>query len=154
MTLHNTMINNYNKASATHNYIFGFTYKKVVYMAKAKADILPYVTCLGQGSVRYNHEKVLRFQPTNAQKLLLMQGAKAICSEGYFEDLVKKSKYNRGEIFEKIIHEMNGQTWEKDRIPFWEGPDIQIGEIGYQIKFQKASFASESKLLKLTEKGE
>jgi hypothetical protein len=149
MTLLNMMINQYNKKSATHNYIFGFVYKKVVYLAYETEKILPFVTCIGQGSTRYNHEKVLRFQPNNEQKILLLQNATAICSEGYFEDLVKNTKYNRGEVFEKIVHEMNGQKWEKDRVPFWVGSDIEINGVGYQIKFQKASFASESKLHKL-----
>jgi len=63
--------------------------------------------------------------------------------------MVADSKYNRGEIFEKIITEKGGQAWEKDNLKFTEVPDTIIDGIGYQIKFEKATFTNEKSLASL-----
>lgn len=152
MTLHEKMVKDYNTHSFTHLYLFGFIYKGTVYMSRKNSDILSYVTTLGTGSkARYGGQKVLRFQPNNQQRLLLMQGCEAICSKEYFNDLCENSKYNRGEIFEMLIHQRYGQEWKKDNVPFYKGGDIEIFGQAYQIKFERASFASEAQLLRLTE---
>ena len=76
--------------------------------------------------------------------------AQPLCSEAYFTDLVETSKYNNGEIFEKLVTEHFGQIWEKDNVPFTEDGDLTVDGTAYQIKFQKATFCNEKSLANLT----
>ena len=78
-----------------------------------------------------------------------MQYAKPLCSSEYFEDIVNNSKYNNGEIFEKLVTEYFGQVWTKNNVPFTEDGDITINKVAYQIKFQKATFCNEKSLASL-----
>ena len=140
------MIQFYNETAYTHEYIFGYVYKKVVYMTIATAEILSEIISLDRAG--HNTGLSIRFKPNASQKLMLMSlNAEAICSEAYFEEIVKNSKYNRGEIFEKIITEKFGQTWVKDNIPYTEDGDITVNGIAYQIKFQKATFLTEKSMM-------
>lgn len=156
--LFSTMIDLYNDLSFTHNYIYGFTYKKMVYMVKADNSVMPYVLTLDEGSRGAGFS--LRFKPNNSQKLLLMaKGAELLCSTAYFDEVQKtttfidrKGKvatYNRGEIFEKLVTEYYGQEWEKDQVPFTDDGDLTVNGIAYQIKFEKATFTSEKQLARL-----
>ena len=143
--LFNAMIDRYNELSFTHNYIYGFTYKKMVYMVHADNSVMPFVLTLDEGSRGAGFS--LRFKPNNSQKLLLIsKGAQILCSQTAFENVVKDSKYNRGEIFEKMITERYGQKWEKDTVPFTDDGDLTVDGIAYQIKFEKATFTSERQL--------
>ena len=142
------MINRYNELSYTHNYIYGFYFQNMVYMVKATAEIMPYILKLDKASRGAGYS--LRFCPTNAQKaLLLAKGATALCSKEFFETSVKESKYNKGEIFEKMVTEFFSQKWTKDNIPFTEDGDITVNEIAYQIKFEKATFTNEKTLARM-----
>lgn len=145
------MVKRYNDAAATHNYIFGFVWKKVVYVVRvmgATAERLTAWTCMDCDS--RSKTASLRFKPTNAQKALLMAlGAEPMMAEAEFEAMVKASKYNRGEIFEKLITEAAGQKWEKDKVPFTEDGDLTVDGIKYQIKYNKATFTNEKSLVSL-----
>ena len=138
------MIDRYNEHSFTHNYIFGFSYKGNIYMTFATSEILPSVLMLDKASRGAGYS--LRFKPNNDIKVALLPGAELICSVKFFEDMVAESIYNRGEIFEKLVTERYGQTWEKDDIPFTDAGDIEVDGIAYQIKYQKATFVSEAGL--------
>lgn len=143
--LFNAIIDRYNELSFTHDYIYGFAYKGMVYMVHADSSVMPYVLTLDEGSRGAGFS--LRFKPNNSQKLLLIsKGAQILCSQTAFENTVKDSKYNRGEIFEKMVTERNGQEWEKDTVPFTEDGDLTVNGIAYQIKFEKATFTSEKQL--------
>jgi len=143
-TLFMNMIDRYNTLAYTHNYIFGFEYKKNIYMAVATSEVLPAVLTLDKASRGAGY--ALRFKPTTAQKLMLLQKSEVLCSASFFDSMVADSKYNAGEIFEKMVTEKCGQRWEKDNVPFTEAGDIKVGKTSYQIKFQKASFISEKSL--------
>lgn len=145
--LHINLIDRYNAVAFTHSYIWGFTYKKNVYMAITDASVMPFVTCLDKASRGAGY--ALRFCPNTQQKLALMTGAQLICSEAYFNETVATSKYNKGEIFEKMVTEYFGQVWEKDNVPFTEDGDITVDGIAYQIKFQKATFCNEKSIANL-----
>lgn len=146
-TIFNALTNGYNALSYTHNYIFGFEYKHNVYMVKATAEVLPYVLTLDKASRGAGY--ALRFKPTTDQKLFLMQGAEVLCSSEFFASAVAESKYNAGEIFEKMVTEKFGQVWVKDNVPFTEDGDLTVDGIAYQIKFQKATFTNEKSLARL-----
>ena len=142
------MIDRYNELSYTHTYMLGFEYRGNIYMAIVDRKILPYVLKLDKASRGAGY--ALRFKPNMAQKTLLMsKGVQLICSKKFFEDSVANSKYNRGEIFEKMVTELYGQVWEKDNIPFTEDGDLTVNGIAYQIKFQKATFTNEKQLARM-----
>lgn len=146
--LHQTMINGYHAHAYTGNYMLSFTDRHNVYVAYATADVLPYVTCLDKASRGAGYS--LRFKPNKAQKELLKMGECFIlCSEEYMEAEYKASKYNRGEIVEKLITEHFGQEWHKDSVPFTEDGDLTVDGVAYQIKFQKATFINEKQLMAL-----
>jgi hypothetical protein len=146
-TLFYNLINRYNAVAYTHNYIWGFSYMGNIYMAITTAEVMPFICKLDKASRGAGY--ALRFCPNMAQKLTLMAGAQVLCSEKYFDELVSESKYNKGEIFEKLVTEFFGQVWEKDNIPFTEAGDISVKGIAYQIKFQKATFCNEKSIANL-----
>lgn len=141
----------YNKVAFTDKYILGWELKHVIYFTICDRELVDRVTCLDKASRGAGY--ALRFKPNTDQKFLLMaNGAEALCSKEYFNALVCESKYNRGEIFEKLITEKAGQTWEKDTIPFTMAGDIEWNGIAYQIKFEKATFTNEKSLMNLINK--
>lgn len=143
------LVNGYNEVAFTHEYIYGFTDRKNVYVAFANADLMPYILKLDKASRGAGYS--LRFKPNKQQKEILKMQSRTfvLCSEEFFESEVKTSKYNRGEIFEKMITEYFGQEWKKDHVPFTEDGDITIEGIAYQIKYQKSTFCNESSLASL-----
>ena len=142
-----TLIDNYNSVSFTHHYIWGFEFKGIIYMATTTSEMLPFVCKLDKASRGCGY--ALRFCPSTQQKLALMPKAEVLCSAKYFEEQFEASKYNRGEIFEKMVTEHFGQVWTKDNVPFTEAGDIEIDGIAYQIKFQKATFCNEKSIANL-----
>lgn len=146
----NYIISGYDKLAGAHEYIWGFTQNGVVYMAITDASVLPYVCKLDKASRGAGY--ALRFKPTVAQKLLLMTSASVLCSEKFFNETVAHSKYNKGEIFEKMVTEKFGQEWHKDSVPFTECGDINVNGIEYQIKYQGATFTNEKILNKLMDR--
>ena len=79
-SLFESMINRYNKLSYTHNYIYGFFFKNMVYMVETTAEVMPYILKLDKASRGAGYS--LRFCPTNAQKtFLLTKGAQVLCSK-------------------------------------------------------------------------
>lgn len=147
ITLLESMINRYNKLSFTHMYMLGFEFQGNIYMAIADSNILPYVLKLDRASRGGGY--ALRFCPNKAQKVLLLPEAQLICSKKFFEETVKNSKYNKGEIFEKMVTELYGQVWEKDNVPFTEDGDLTVNNTPYQIKFQKGTFINEKQLARM-----
>ena len=147
--LFQNMITRYNELSYTHDYIFGFAFKGNIYMITTTSEILPYILKLDRASRGQGYS--IRFSPNTDQKIfLLTQKAELICSKEYFDLQVSESKYNKGEIFEKIVTEKFGQTWEKDNVPFTKGGDVELENgIAYQVKFEKATFTNEKTLARM-----
>jgi hypothetical protein len=141
------LIDRYNAVAYTHNYIWGFEFKGNIYMAITDSSYMPHICTLDKASRGAGY--ALRFSPNAQQKIALMPKAEVICSKKFFEEICADSKYNKGEIFEKMVTEKYGQTWEKDTIPFTKAGDIEIDGIPYQIKFQKATFCNERTIASL-----
>lgn len=147
-TMFRTLIRKYDRLSYTHHYMFGFADRGTVWCALATSDLLPFVCTLDHAS--RGQGCALRFKPTLGQKELLKTcEAFPLCSEDFFKACVEESRYNRGEIFEKLVTEHFGQTWVKDNIPFTEAGDLVVDGIAYQIKYEKATFANEKTLQKM-----
>lgn len=142
------MVKFYNAHAFTHNYIFGFRAAGNIWFARATSELLSELLKLDKSSRGAGF--ALRFKPNKAQKILLAScDAKVLCSEKFFDELANASKYNKGEIFEKLVTELAGQTWEKDNVPFTEDGDLTWNGIAYQIKFEKASFINEKQMHKM-----
>lgn len=146
-TLFKTMIDRYNDAAFTHHYIWGFAHKGIVYMAFTEADMIPFVCKLDAAGRGCGYS--LRFCPKTEQKMLLMTKAEALCSVKYFNEVYSSCKYNRGEVFEKLVTEHFGQEWVKDNVPFTEAGDIEVNGKAYQIKYDRATFCNEKSLANL-----
>lgn len=142
------MIDRYNELAFTHNYIFGFVVGGTVYMVETAETVLPYILKLDRASRGQGYS--LRFCPNKQQKNFLMGlGAKVLCSEKFFNESVKESKYNKGEIFEKLVTEFFGQTWEKDNLKFTEAGDLDANGKSYQLKYERATFTNEKTLARM-----
>lgn len=147
-TLEN-LIEKYNKISFAHNYILGFSDNGKIYAVITDETILSSVCKIDKGS--RNSGNSLRFIPTKKQKAIL-KTLNPICitSVDNFTKQLQSFKYNKGELFEKLITEFFGQEWEKDFIPFTQAGDIVINDMPYQIKFQYATFVTEGTLSRLS----
>ena len=152
LTILQTMTARYEALAFTHNYIFGFIDRGIVYAVVTDSSVLPYALTLDRASSKNGGGYSVRFSPNKAQKEMLKTAGKliAVCSEDQFNEMVKTSKYNKGEIFEMLMTEYFGQTWTKDNVPFTEAGDIEAEGIAYQVKFQKATFCTESSLRNLS----
>jgi len=147
-TMFEYLINEYNRLAYTHNYIFGFEYKGVVYSVKTTNEILPYILKLDKASRGAGYS--LRFKPTNAQKVMLIaKGAEVVGSAEWFKAEVESNNYNIGENFERLETEKVGQTWTKDNTPFTIDGDLTVDGVAYQIKYQGATFTNEKTLARL-----
>ena len=148
IALFNEMVKTYNDKAYTHEYIFGINYKGNIYMVKTTSQLLSLVLKLDKASRGKGYS--LRFKPNNkVRELLLSEGATLICSAEMFSKLASESKYNKGEVFEKLVTEWYGQEWEKDSIPFTEDGDLTVDGIAYQIKYEQATFLTETQMLGL-----
>ena len=112
-----SLIECYYNHAFTHDYIFGVAVRGTVYMVKKicnMADMEHYLTTQtasrGQG-------QTLKFAPTTAQKVELIADGESIplCSVEYLENLVANSKYNRGQMFEKLVTELYGTNGKRPR---------------------------------------
>ena len=61
-----------------------------------------------------------------------------------------EGEYNKGVMFEKLVHEINGQTFRgKDNVKFTEGGDIVIDGKEIQVKYEHARICYDKTLQKL-----
>ena len=141
------LIDRYNAVAYTHQYIWGFICNGIVYMALTDSTYMAHVCKLDKASRGAGY--ALRFCPNVQQKMALMPKAELICSKKFYEETVAACKYNKGEVFEKMVTEHFGQVWEKDNVPFTKGGDITVDGMAYQIKFEKATFCNEKSIASL-----
>ena len=147
-----SMVKYYISKSYTHNYIAVFTFDGVVYMVIIGNDFFNNGVKLDKASRGAGYS--IRFKPTKSDKInLLAKGAKVLCSIEYFEELVKNSKYNKGEIIEKLVTEYYGQEWKKDKVPITDDGDLTVNNIAYQIKFERATFINEKQIARMRAEG-
>ena len=140
------MMTSYEKHSFSNKYIKGFVFKNMVYMLMTNSLD---ETGLKLDKASRNGGCSLRFKPNLKDKKEMLKKAFPVCTKQEFIALVKASKYNNGEMYEKIITEHFGLKWKKDNTPFTKKGDIEINGIAYQIKFEKATFINEKQLAKL-----
>lgn len=137
------MIKTYRQFSAADNYILGFVYEKMLYMVRV-AEIMPRYLSVEEAS--RNQGENLRLRLKKAHKAQLMKKA-PICLGS--ADCLNDSKYNKGEIFEKLVTEYYGQTWQKDNKSFWTCGDININGEEVQIKLDSATLLNTKQVKRL-----
>lgn len=127
------MINTYRKYSVADSYILGFVVDKMLYMLEV-AEIAPRFLNVEEAS--RNQGENLRLRLRKAHKISLMKKS-PICLGS--ADCLNAEKYNKGEIFEKLVTEYFGQVWKKDTVPFYKDGDITVNGKKIQIKLDSAT---------------
>jgi len=138
-----TMIRNYRKYSAADSYIVGFTFDKMLYFVEM-AEIAPRFLNVEEASRNQGENLRLRIKK-NYKRQLMKKNPVCLGSA----DRLTADKYNKGEIFEKLVTEYFGQTWEKDTIPFWVQGDINLDGREVQIKLDSATLMNTKQIKKL-----
>lgn len=136
------MLTHYEHFNKAQKYIIGFSHKGKIY-AQTVTHLDPDMITLESASK--NQGESLRFRPKAAHKAEML--LKAVCL-GTMEMLINE-KYNKGEMFEKIITERYGLQWQKDCVPFYKAGDITVNGVEIQIKFEKAALATSNTIEKL-----
>ena len=142
MTTKRTMIKHYRTHSAADSYILGFVENKNLYMVEV-AEIMPRFLSVEQASRNQGENLRLRIKK-NLKKQLMKKNPVCLGSA----DLLNTDKYNKGEIFEKLVTEFFGQTWGKDTIPFWVQGDIEVDGRQIQIKLDSATLMNTKQIAK------
>lgn len=139
---HEEMVLGYEKVSATATYIIGYAVKHKLYMNLINGFPAEYTTT----------EEVNRGQGTNLRLRIRKAHKEALLPKGIFlgeESLLTDTKYNKGEMFEKLVTEYFGQVWKKDNIPFTVQGDINVNGVEIQIKYNSATFCNSKQLMRL-----
>ena len=140
-----TMIRQYRRFSAAEAYIIGFEYKHTVYAVMVDEIMPRYMRVEHESSKKGGAAKLQLRLPNKYKEQLLRKGAVALGGE---EILV--GEYNKGVEFERIISEMNGQTFRgKENVGFWVEGDLEIDGRQVQIKFNGAQIVVETTLKRL-----
>ena len=136
------MLSMYEYYNVANQYILGFVYRKQVYMVTIDSlePNMVYTTTASRGQ-----GTALRYRLRKEQKLALLH--KAVCLGSI--DILVADKYNKGELFEKIVTEWHNQVWCKDSVPFYVDGDLTVDGIKYQIKFEYASLCTSKTLERL-----
>ena len=129
----NTMIKTYRKYSVADSYILGFIVDKMLYMLEV-AEIAPRFLNVEEASRNQGENLRLRLRKAHEASLMKKQ---PICLGS--ADCLNAEKYNKGEIFEKLVTEYFGQVWKKDTVPFYKDGDITVDGKKIQIKLDSAT---------------
>lgn len=139
-----TMLRQYNKYRVNDLYMLGYIYNNNVYVT-----IVKYISqkALYIEVAPRKQGYCLRFKPTKETKEKLLKNKSTICLGN--SDILVNDKYNKGELLEKKIFELNNQVWKKDNTPFYIDGDIIVNDIKYQIKFEQATLTTTKQLKRL-----
>jgi hypothetical protein len=138
-----TLINTYRRYSVADSYILGFIVDHMLYMVEV-AEIMPRLLTVEEAS--RNQGENLRLRIRKAQKAQLMK-KNPICLGS--DSCLIADKYNKGEIFEKLVTEYYGQEWKKDTVPFWVQGDINLNGEEVQIKLDSATLMNTKQIARL-----
>lgn len=137
-----TMIKWYREKSAADGYILGYIYAGQLWMVEVK-EIMPRFLTVEEASRNQGENLRLRIRKSLKEELMRKN---PICLGN--ASLLVTEKYNKGEIFEKLVTEYFGQIWEKDTIPFWVQGDINVNGRELQIKLDTATLMNTKQIKK------
>lgn len=140
------MLQRYEELSVADRYNFGFVFHGEVYSVEADS-LEPVKDCikLGRMASKRGGWAKLRISFDNWAKTRLINCGMAV-KLGAESLLDYDDQYNRGEHYEHLIHDLNGQHWVKDRVPFYVDGDIKLEGLRVQIKFDSAELTNERTL--------
>lgn len=145
------MIRNYNNLAAAHKYIVGFVQGQKLYYTIMNSCIRDDMLKLDRASSSKGGMLKVRVRVSAKLKAMLIGTGKAIVC-GMVDELVKDSKYNKGENFERIVTEkLTGELWVKDSIPFYVKGDITLNGEEVQVKLDGAELTNEKTLARTVE---
>lgn len=137
------MLTAYAAHSAADAYILGFAHHGVLYAIELP-ELPDAVLKLDRASSKRGGQAKIRVRVAKAEKLALIAMGAAVI--GKVEDLEADPHHNRGENFERIVTELNGQRWVKDSVPFWVAGDLNLNGRELQIKLDGAELTNERAL--------
>lgn len=129
----------------------GFTNDGTVYAYEPTLDeFLNRVGITRESSKKGGRQKLRLYQPTKAaqQALILSGRAMVVCTAEYLAEIRTAYGYiNDGQAFEAVITLQNGGEPHKkgdraDTKGFWEGGDVVINGVEYQIKYSNCSISN------------
>ena len=137
----------YNKNSASHIYYFGFIVAGLLYVVTGMTfDELSAYFKNDRASTAKGGFRKIRIKANSADLKALLPKALLIGSA----DLLNDPKWNKGEMFEKVITEMfTSEKWVKDSVPFHLAGDAVINGENVQIKLNGAELTNERILTRL-----
>lgn len=140
------MIRNYNNLAAAHKYIVGFTRGQKLYYTVMNSCIRDDMLKLDKAAESKGGMMKIRVRVSAKLKAMLIGTGKAVLC-GMVDELVKDSKYNKGENFERVITELlTNKAWAKDNVPFNVAGDIEWNGEQVQIKLDGAELTNEKTL--------
>lgn len=142
-----TIIKWYRRKSAADGYILGYVYAGQLWMIEVK-EIMPRFLTIEEASRNQGENLRLRIRKSLKEELMRKN---SICLGN--ASLLVTEKYNKGEIFEKLVTEYFGQTWKKDTIPFWIQGDINVNGRELQIKLDAATLMNTKQIEKFKKWG-
>ena len=143
------MISKYEEKSAATSHIFGFPFEGALYSYTTNdLSEIDEVLKLGRAAKSHGGAQKIRISFSKLTKKKLIDNGKAV-KLGTLDIMSYIDKYNAGEHFEHYIHELNGQTWVKDTVPFYKAGDIELDGEQVQIKYDGATLVSEATLVRL-----
>lgn len=137
------MLRTYNAHSAADAYVLGFAFHGELFAIELP-ELPDAVLKLDHASSKRGGQAKIRVRVTKAEKLALIAMGAAVI--GKVEDLEADPRHNRGENFERIVTELNGQRWTKDSVPFWVAGDLNLNGRELQIKLDGAELTNEKTL--------
>jgi hypothetical protein len=143
------LVSAYNRLAYTHNYVFGYCQRGMVYAAMVKdaRELLPFVTVLDKASQKNGGTFSLKYKPNKAMVDIINSNAERIfpvMSENMLEELKATTNHNRGQIFEDAVAEMlKAEQPKQKNAKFTDSGDIILDGTHYQVKYNKATFTDE-----------
>ena len=143
----NELTTAYNKNSASHIYYFGFIVAGLLYVVTGMTfDELSAYFKNDRASTAKGGFRKIRIKANSADLKALLPKALLIGSA----DMLNDPKWNKGEMFEKVITEMfTSEKWVKDSVPFHLAGDAVINGENVQIKLNGAELTNERILTRL-----
>ena len=134
-----SLLERYEKISATKSYIFGYLDGGNVYACKVEdaSKILLFIVRIGSASRGGGFS--LRYSPSRENKKLIALSSseiKILCSSEYMEENKKFYNNNRGNMFEVLSAKaFGGKLSDKKNAKFTDCGDLNINGKEYQAKF-------------------
>lgn len=140
----NELTTAYNAHSASHSYWFGFVVANLLYVVAGMTfEELSAYFKNDRASASKGGFRKIRIKAKSADLKALLPKARLLGSA----DLLLDEKYNKGEMFEKVITEtFTGEKWVKDSVPFFMAGDAVINGVNVQIKLNGAELTNERTL--------